>query len=109
MSEPGKKSSAGIFTMLGVGLAVLCCAGPALVAAGALSVIGGAVRSPWLIAAGAVLLVSAAGYVLVRHRRRGGSEGAGSDARCPPQARAKAGLDNRAARASRGTKPRRGQ
>ncbi len=46
MSEPRKSSSAGIVAMLGVaGPAVLCCAGPVLVAGGALSVIGGAVHS----------------------------------------------------------------
>lgn len=97
MSEPRKSSSAGIFAMLGVaGLAVLCCAGPALVAGGALSVIGGAVRSPWLIAAGAVLVVAAAGYTLARHRRRGVRDGAaGSDECCPPQTRTKDGLYNR--------------
>lgn len=96
MSEP-RKSSAGMFTMLGVALlAVLCCAGPALVAGGALSAIGAAVRSPWLIAAGAVLVVAAAGYTLARHRRRHvGACAAGSDECCPPQTRTKAGLDNR--------------
>ena len=94
MSEP-RKSSAGIFTMLGVaGLAVLCCAGPALVAGGGLSAIGAGVRSPWLIAAGAVLVVAAVGYTLARHRRRSVG-GAGSDECCPPQTRTKAGLDNR--------------
>lgn len=97
MSEPGRLSSAGIFTMLGVaGLAVLCCAGPALVAGGALSMIGGAVRSPWLIAAGAVLVVAAAGYTFARHARRGVGDGAaGADECYPPQARTKAGLANR--------------
>jgi mercuric ion transport protein len=86
-----------MFTMLGVALlAVLCCAGPALVAGGALSAIGAAVRSPWLIAAGAVLVVAAAGYTLARHRRRHvGACAAGSDECCPPQTRTKAGLDNR--------------
>ncbi len=98
MGEPGKSSSAGIFAMLGVaGLAVLCCAGPALVAGGALSVIGGAVRSLWLIAAGVVLVVAAVGYTLACHRRRGGREGAaGSDECWPPRTRTKDGLDNRA-------------
>lgn len=97
MSEPRKSSSAGIFAMLGVaGLAVLCCAGPVLVAGGALAVIGGAVRSPWLIAAGALLVVAAAGYTLARHRGRGGRDGAaGSDQCCPPQTRTNEDPHNR--------------
>jgi hypothetical protein len=65
--EPRGPSSAGIFRMLGVALlAVLCCAAPALLAGGALSGIGTALRNPWLITIGAALLVGAFSYGTVR-------------------------------------------
>ncbi len=71
MSEPRGPSPAGILAKIGVGVAaVLCCAGPALLAGGALSGIGGVVRSPWLISGGAALVVLAVAYTIVRHRQR---------------------------------------
>lgn len=46
-----------LFAMLGVvALPILCCAGPALVAGGALAGLGGAVSSPWLLLPALVLL-----------------------------------------------------
>lgn len=66
--------------LAGVGAAVLmivCCAGPALVAAGALAGVGGFLGNPWLIAA-AVVLVAAGITAIVRRRR------SGRDACCPP-------------------------
>jgi hypothetical protein len=68
VNEPREpSSSAGIFGTLGVALlAVLCCAAPALLAGGALSGIGGALRNPWLITIGAVLVVGALSYGTVR-------------------------------------------
>ncbi len=49
MSEPRGPSPAGILTTLGViALGVLCCAGPALLAGGALASLGGLLRNPLL-------------------------------------------------------------
>jgi hypothetical protein len=66
----GKDSSG-----LGRGLAVLgaaavlalCCAGPVLIAGGALGVAGGVLRSGWLIGAAVVVVLAAVGYTV--HRR----------------------------------------
>lgn len=81
MSEPRGPSPAGIFAAVGVA-AVLCCAGPALLAGGALSGIGGVVRNPWLIGGGAALVVLAVAYTIVRHRQR--RAGNRTDVCCPP-------------------------
>jgi hypothetical protein len=51
-------------------LAVACCAGPVLIAAGALGVAGGILRSPAVLALAALVLVGTVLYVL--HRRRSG-------------------------------------
>ncbi|MEU0118654.1 hypothetical protein ABZ137_34490 [Streptomyces bobili] len=64
----------------GIGAALLmiaCCAGPALMAAGAVAGIGGFLGNPWVIAA-AVLVLAAAVTAAVRHRR------GRRDACCPP-------------------------
>ena len=93
MSEPRGPSRTGILTTLGVGaLAVLCCAGPALLAGGALSGLGGVLGNPWLIAVGAVLVVAALGYPIARRTRRRAASGL--DVCCPPEGRAKAALRN---------------
>ncbi len=49
------------------GLAVLCCAGPALLAAGVLGGLGAWLLSPWLIGAVALLALGVVGW---RHRHR---------------------------------------
>ncbi|MGR8007702.1 hypothetical protein [Streptomyces hypolithicus] len=68
----------GALAALGVGLVmVACCAGPVLLAGGALGALGGVLRNPWIIAA-ATAVVAAAIAVLVRRRR------AGRSACCPP-------------------------
>ncbi|HET8589914.1 MAG TPA: hypothetical protein VFM01_09805 [Nakamurella sp.] len=57
-SEP----SGAALTAAGIGAALLmiaCCAGPALIAAGALGAIGGFLGNPWITAAAALVLVSA--------------------------------------------------
>ena len=65
-------SAAGILGLVGIGaLPLLCCAGPALIAGGALGVLGAALSSPWLIGATAVVVLTALGYTL---RRRGPSK-----------------------------------
>ena len=64
----------------GVGAAVLvivCCAGPALVAAGALGALGGLLSNRWVIATAALVVIVAVMTVLVRRR-------SGRDACRPP-------------------------
>lgn len=57
-----------LFAMLGVvALPILCCAGPALVAGGALAGLGGTVSSPWLLFP-AVVLISGGVALLIRRR-----------------------------------------
>jgi hypothetical protein len=77
----------GVLAMIAVvGAAVLCCAGPVLIASGGLGVLGGALRNGWLIGAAVLLVVVGVGYTL---RRRGAGRvhdrdaAPGSDC-CPP-------------------------
>ncbi len=70
--DPG--SGLGGLAVGAVLLAVACCAGPVLIAAGALGVAGGILRSPAVLATAALTLVGAVLYVL--HRRRSGRAGA---------------------------------
>ncbi|GAA3137029.1 hypothetical protein GCM10010530_66550 [Kribbella aluminosa] len=58
-------------------LMIVCCAGPVLIAAGALAGVGGLLGNPWVIAAAGFLVVAAVTAV-VRRRR------AGRDECCPP-------------------------
>lgn len=67
--DPG--SGLGGLAVGAVLLAVACCAGPVLIAAGALGVAGGILRSPAVLATAALTLVGAVLYVL--HRRRSGA------------------------------------
>ncbi|WP_236244461.1 hypothetical protein [Streptomyces sp. CC210A] len=65
----------GLAAVVGAGLLmVVCCAGPLLVAGGALGAVGGALANWWLITVGAVVLLAGAGYALrCRARRRRGA------------------------------------
>lgn len=77
-TEPTSFSVAKILALVGIGaLPLLCCAGPALIAGGALGVLGGALGNPWLIGATAVVVLAAVGYTLRRH-------GHGKDRACTP-------------------------
>ena len=68
----------GPLAVAGAALAmVVCCAGPALIAGGVLTGLGGVLTSPWLIGAGVLVIAAALGYTL---RRRA----AGMAARCCP-------------------------
>jgi hypothetical protein len=58
------------------GLAVLCCAGPALLAAGVLGGLGAWLLSPWLIGAAALLVLGVVGWRL-RHRATAGGSARG--------------------------------
>jgi hypothetical protein len=81
--RPG--DTTGVLAVIGLGAAVvLCCAGPVLIGAGALGVLGGALRSWWLIGAAVVLALSAAAYTTVRHARRHARGHDGADACRPP-------------------------
>ncbi|MCX8565142.1 hypothetical protein OS122_30110 [Mycolicibacterium mucogenicum] len=53
-----------------VALTVLCCAGPALIAGGALAAVCGLFENPWGIGAAVVLLVAAV-VAVARRRTRG--------------------------------------
>ncbi len=68
--DPGSRLGGSLAAGAAVLLAVTCCAGPVLVAAGALGVAGGLLRSPAVLAIAALALVGAVLYVL--HRRRSG-------------------------------------
>lgn len=65
----------GVAAVVGAGLLmVVCCAGPLLLAGGALGAVGGALRNPWLITVGVVVLLIGAAYALLcRVRRRRGA------------------------------------
>jgi len=65
----------------GVALAVLCCAGPVLIAAGALGALGAFLRSPLVLATAGIVFAAAVIWVLAR--RRGTSHSGG--ACCPPK------------------------
>jgi len=64
--SPGRGGTLAI--VAGGALLVICCAGPALLAGGAVSALGGALHSPWLVILGVLLVVGAAGFLLQRHR-----------------------------------------
>jgi len=84
VSEPRGPSRAGILATVGLAAAaLLCCAGPALLAGGALSGLGGLLRNPWLIGGGAAVIVAAVGYAIARHTH--GRGGAQAEDCCPPQ------------------------
>lgn len=79
-TEHSMRDSLGIAAI--AGLAVLCCAGPALLAAGVLGGLGAWLLNPWLIGA-AVLL--ALGVVSWRLRHRATAAGAArGESCCPP-------------------------
>ncbi|MEU3143057.1 MULTISPECIES: hypothetical protein [unclassified Streptomyces] len=71
-------------TAAGIGAALLmiaCCAGPALIAAGALAGVGGVLGDPWVLATAVLVPVAAVTAVVRRRARR--------DACCPPTGSAK--------------------
>lgn len=76
MTGPRKRPAGGGTTAIVAGavLLIFCCAGPALLAGGAVSALGGALHSPWLIIGGALFVVGMAGFLLLRHRGRRSSE-----------------------------------
>ena len=80
---PQHDSPGGVLTVVGAGaLMVLCCAGPVLLASGALAGLGAALRNPWLIAISTTVLLAAIVSTAIRIARRRRS--AKSDRCCPP-------------------------
>jgi hypothetical protein len=67
--RPEESGPSGVLLGSGMGLfMVVCCAGPALIAAGALGVLGGWLRSVWVIGAAVVLLAAAVIWTMGRRR-----------------------------------------
>ncbi|EOY45666.1 mercuric transporter [Streptomyces anthocyanicus] len=83
-TQPGDRRGGLLGTLAVVGVALLpiiCCAGPVLLASGALAGLGGVLVSPWLLAPAAVLLAGALTWWLRRRRTGNG------DACCLPAPR----------------------
>ncbi|MFF9143130.1 mercury transporter [Streptomyces albogriseolus] len=83
-TQPAGRRSGLLGTLAVAGVALLpiiCCAGPVLLASGALASLGGVLVSPWLLAPAAVLLAGGLAWWL---RRRPTGDG---DACCPPATR----------------------
>ena len=79
-TDHSMRDSLGIAAI--AGLAVLCCATPALLAAGVLGGLGAWLLNPWLIGAAALLILAVVGWRL-RHRASA-SGAARGDLCCPP-------------------------
>jgi hypothetical protein len=74
MSENRDAGTGGALIAIGaVGLAVLCCAGPVLIAAGGLGLAGGLLGSWPVLGVAGLIVAAAVGYTLVRVRRRTGA------------------------------------
>lgn len=69
--DPGSGLGGGLAAGAAVLLAAACCAGPVLIATGALGVAGALLRSPAGLAIAALALVGAVLYVLRRRRSTG--------------------------------------
>lgn len=73
----------GVVAALGVGaLLILCCAAPALLAAGLLGGLGTWLGNPWVIAAAVVAALVVIWQVWTRHRRGNSGTSGGSS---PPE------------------------
>jgi mercuric ion transport protein len=70
MNEQSRPGRGGIAVIVGGLTLVLCCAGPVLVAGGALSAIGAAVCNPVVIALGALVVLAAVVVTGMRVRAR---------------------------------------
>ncbi len=85
MSNPKPRDSTStreVLAIVGGGLLVLvCCAGPALLAAGVLGAAGGVLRNPVLVGVAVVLVAVAVGALALR---RVGDRA--KQSRCPPHA-----------------------
>lgn len=60
-----RRGTSAVLAVAGAGLrAVLCCAGPVLIAGGTLGAAGGVLGSAWLLAAAAAVLLAGGAYIL---------------------------------------------
>jgi mercuric ion transport protein len=67
-NNDNQRGGGGLLVAAGTGLLIVaCCAGPALIASGALAGISGVLLSPWVIGAGIVVVLTA---LLVGAKRR---------------------------------------
>ena len=66
-------------------LPVLCCAGPALLAGGALGTVGAFLANPWLIGAGVTVLLVGLGWALSRRASRSRDDRDQIDLCCAPE------------------------
>ena len=72
--EPQRSGTRTAAAGIGAALAmIVCCAGPALLAAGVLGALGGLLDNPWVIAFAAVVLITAV-TIVVRRRRAGSAD-----------------------------------
>ena len=69
-AEPPHSGRGGIAVIIGALTLVLCCAGPALIAGGALTAVGGTLGSPIVITVGVALVVTAIAITLRRRLQR---------------------------------------
>ncbi len=88
---PGQPAKLGRVGFAMGALMVVCCAGPALLAAGTLAAIGGAVRDPWAIGAAAMLVLVAVSLTARRWPRNDGNRSAGGC--CPSRPQSTDGAD----------------
>jgi hypothetical protein len=59
-----------LFAVGAVALAVICCAGPVLIAGGGLALVGGVIGNPAVLAIGALMVAGAAAFIVIRRRAR---------------------------------------
>ncbi|WP_157183180.1 hypothetical protein [Sciscionella marina] len=83
---PERKSdqASGWWAAGALGLLVLCCAAPALLAAGALGAVGAWLGNPWVIGSAVLALVAVVALVWQRHHRR---QDSADPHCCPPRQR----------------------
>jgi mercuric ion transport protein len=72
-----------LIVLAAAALMVLCCAGPVLIASGAVAGIGTALRNPWLIGISTPVVLAAMVYTVAKVARRHRPDQ--NDTCCPPR------------------------